>query len=243
MKVLVMGDIHSNLEAFQAVLAHAESNGGFHAIWCLGDVVGYGPDPGPCLALLQQYSPTVVAGNHDRASVGLLGLEEFNYYAAEACRWTSASLSGPQRDYLTELPLVSHQEPFTLVHGSLRDPVWEYLVDAEAARATFALLTTRHCLVAHSHIPFVCLEREGLPGFERLPVGAAVALGETRVVVNPGSVGQPRDGDPRAAYILYDTDAGTITHQRVEYDIPATQKKMAAAGLSYPLIARLAVGR
>jgi len=242
MKVLVIGDIHGNLEAFQSVLTHAASNGGFHAIWCLGDVVGYGPDPGPCLDLLQEHSPTVVAGNHDRASVGLLGLEEFNYYAAEACRWTAARLSETQKTYLMRLPLVFHQEPFTLVHGSLRDPVWEYLVDAEAARATFALLETRHCLVAHSHIPFVCLGEE-LPDFERLPVGVAVRLGETRVIVNPGSVGQPRDGDPRAAYILYDTDGGTITLQRVEYDIPATQKKMAAAGLPHPLISRLAVGR
>ena len=242
MNILIIGDIHSNLEAFQAVLDDAR-NQGFEAVWCLGDIVGYGPDPGACLDLLLDYSPLAIVGNHDRAAVGLLALDTFNNYAAEACRWTASNLSEAQKDYLRELPLVRTEETFTLVHGSLREPVWEYLVHEEAALATLGLLRTDHCLVAHSHLPFMCRESHGRPLFEHLPEDVAVSLGQSRVIINPGSVGQPRDGDPRAAYILYDTDAGTISLHRVRYDVPATQEKMTRAGLPAPLIARLAVGR
>ncbi len=243
MNVLILGDIHGNLEAFHAVLGHATRIGGFQEVWCLGDVVGYGPDPGACVELLQEHSPVTVAGNHDRAAVGLLSLETFNHYAAEACRWTASNLSEAQQAYLKELPLVLNKDPFTLVHGSLRDPVWEYLVDAEAAQATLALLKTRHCLVAHSHIPFLCREGSPYPLFERLPEAKPVLLPQGRAVVNPGSVGQPRDGDPRAAYILYDTDAGSVTIHRVEYEIRATQRRMAEARLPVPLIMRLPLGQ
>ncbi|MFC1935931.1 metallophosphoesterase family protein [Chloroflexota bacterium] len=242
MNILVIGDIHGNVEAFQAVLDHAGSQG-FQQVWCLGDIVGYGPDPGACLDLLSGYSPLTVAGNHDLAAVGLLAMETFNYYAAEACRWTARNLSKSQKAYLQELPLVQTQETFTLVHGSLRDPVWEYLVHEEAAVANFQLLSTLCCLVAHSHIPFVCRENDQRTLFECLPEGVVVPLNRSRVVINPGSVGQPRDGDPRAAYILYDVDAGTIVLHRVSYDIPATQEKMARTGLPTPLIVRLAMGR
>ncbi|MEK7777580.1 MAG: metallophosphoesterase family protein [Chloroflexota bacterium] len=243
MKALILGDIHGNLEAFQAVLGHAARMEGFQEVWCLGDVVGYGPDPGACVDLLQEQSPVTVAGNHDRAAVGLLGLDEFNPYAAEACRWTASKLSETQKTYLRGLPLVLTQGPFTLVHGSLRDPVWEYLLDAEAAQATLALLQTRRCLVAHSHIPFLCRDGSPYPLFERLPEAKPMPLGQGRAVVNPGSVGQPRDGDPRAAYILYDADAGSVTLHRVEYEIRATQRKMAEARLPAPLIMRLPLGR
>ena len=238
MATLIIGDIHSNLEAFQSVLDHA----GFQEVWCLGDIVGYGPDPGACLDLLMDHSPTAVAGNHDRAAVGLLSLETFNHYAAEACRWTTSNLSEAQQAYLRELPLVLNKDPFTLVHGSLRDPVWEYLVHQEAALGTFRLLETQRCLVAHSHIPFVCRESNQHPLFEPLPEGVALPLGEDHVIINPGSVGQPRDGDARAAYVLYDADAETVTLHRVSYDIAATQEKMARAGLPEPLITRLAAG-
>ncbi len=243
-KALVVGDIHGNLEAFQAVLKDAAGHGGFQELWCLGDAVGYGPDPGPCVDLLRDYLPLTVAGNHDRAAVGLLGLEEFNPYAAQACRWTAENLSETQKAYLQGLPLVATHGEFTLAHGSLRDPVWEYLLDPEAAQATFELLKTTHCLVAHSHIPFICQESGGAPVFKRLPVGVGVPLESmSRVIVNPGSVGQPRDGDPRAAYMLYDSDARKMALFRVAYDVAATQEKMRRAQLPLPLIDRLAVGR
>ena len=242
MATLIIGDIHGNMEAFQAILDHAGDHGGFQEVWSLGDIVGYGPDPGACLDLLLDHSPIAVAGNHDRAAVGLLGLETFSHYAAEACRWTASNLSEAQQSYLRELPLVLTRGAFTLVHGSLRDPVWEYLVHPEAAQTTFGLLETQRCLVAHSHIPFVCREGTQRPLFERLPEVVALPLGQGHVIINPGSVGQPRDGDPRAAYVLYDADADTVTLHRVSYDIAVTQEKMARAGLPEPLITRLAAG-
>lgn len=243
MRVLLIGDIHSNLEALRQVLDHAHDNGGFHSVWCLGDIVGYGPDPIACLDIIRDLTPTVVAGNHDRAAAGLIPIDTFNEYAAEACRWTTRSLDQGHIDYLKALPLSHTEGSFTMVHGSLRDPVWEYLVDQQAALATFGLLETGRCLVAHSHIPFVCRESEDGPQFERLPEGVATPLGQGRTIVNPGSVGQPRDGDPRAAYILLDTGLATVTLHRISYDIPTTQEKMARADLPAPLIDRLSLGR
>ncbi len=243
MNVLIVGDIHSNLEAFQAVLDDAAARGGFNEVWCLGDIVGYGPDPAACVDLLRRYSPIAVAGNHDRASVGLLGLESFNDYAAFACRWTALNLSEEQIAYLKWLPLVHAQGSSTMVHGSLRDPVWEYLLRPEAAIATFNLLQTSRCLVAHSHIPFICRADQELPAFQRLTEGTPVALGDARLILNPGSVGQPRDGDPNAAYVRYDDTTDTATLHRVKYDISTTQEKMVRAGLPEPLIARLAFGQ
>lgn len=243
MRILILGDIHSNLEAFQAVLRHAESSGGFDHLWCLGDTVGYGPDPGPCIDLLCQYGPLTVAGNHDHAVVGLADVELFTPYAAESCRWTARNLTQEQQTYLRGLPLTLAEGPFTLVHGSLRDPLWEYLVYPEEADATFRLLKTRRCLVSHSHVSFLALEQPGEPSFYRLPEALPYALADQRLILNPGSVGQPRDGDPRASYVLYDDGDQSVTLHRVEYDIPKTQRKMTLAGLPQPLITRLALGQ
>lgn len=243
MRTLILGDIHSNLEALQAVLQDAETHGGFHQTWCLGDTVGYGPDPGPCLDLLRQCASLTVAGNHDHGSTGLLDLETFNPNAASACRWTAQNLSPEHCAYLKGLPLIASEAPFTLVHGSLRDPLWEYLVNAEAASATFQLLHTPCCLVSHSHVSFLCARSPRGAAFRRPPENQQVSLGNQPLILNPGSVGQPRDGDPRASYILYDDATQSVVFYRVAYDIPTTQKKMAAAGLPQPLIDRLSLGR
>ena len=242
MRILIVGDIHSNLEAFQSVLNHAEGQGSFQKVWCLGDTVGYGPDPGPCIDLLLQHTPLNVAGNHDHGSVGLVSLDAFNPYAAFACRWTALNLSEEQKAYLKNLPLTQTEEAFTMAHGSLRDPIWEYLLDQEAATATFHLLKTLRCLVAHSHIPFICVDAPRGPAFLPLPEGKPMPLKDQRIILNPGSVGQPRDGDPRASYVMYDDSTQSVTLHRVEYDIPATQEKMAHAKLPEPLITRLALG-
>ena len=240
MRILVLADIHSNLEAFRAVLTDAQTQGGFQGLWCLGDVVGYGPDPGPCIDLLREVDPVCVAGNHDWAAVGKITTLEFNAYAAAACEWTSQQLTSAQARYLHELSPVVQQESFTLVHGSLRDPIWEYLLSDEAAQATFARCQTPYCLVGHSHIPFTCEEGQG---FARVGQGSTrLSLDDSRLIINPGSVGQPRDGDPRASYAVLDTDAGEVTHYRVAYDIPATQEKMRRASLPQPLIERLTQG-
>ncbi len=242
MRALIVSDIHSNLEALESVIRDAELGGGFDEIWSMGDLVGYGPDPEACIDLMRAHDGLCVAGNHDLAVSGRMGVERFNAYAAAAATWTADRLEGERAEYLAGLPLRLETHGFTAVHGSPRDPVWEYVVTAQSARASFERLETPRCLVGHSHIPFVCRIENGAPAF-RLPTGRPVELGEERVIVNPGSVGQPRDGDPRASYAIYDGSAGTIAHHRVEYDVPATQRKMTERGLPAYLAERLAHGR
>ncbi|MCH7786187.1 MAG: metallophosphoesterase family protein [Chloroflexi bacterium] len=242
MRALIVSDVHSNLEAFQSVIDDAEARGGFDQVWSLGDLVGYGPDPSACIDLLRQYDHRAVAGNHDLASVGKLSLEAFNPHAAAANRWTAAQLSPEQTDYLGGLELKLELDEFTVVHGSPRDPIWEYVVSVAAAVASFLHFDTYWCLLGHSHIPFVCRPAEAGAVFLDFPLDAPVALSDERVIINPGGVGQPRDGDPRASYAIYDSDAATVAHHRVEYDIPATQEKMRRHDLPQLLIDRLSEG-
>jgi diadenosine tetraphosphatase ApaH/serine/threonine PP2A family protein phosphatase len=267
-RALILSDIHSNLEALEAVVADAQRRGGFDAVWCLGDTVGYGPDPSPCLDLLRpsveavlgltaSSSPSpggqgnprakglgrhvlrMVAGNHDLAAVGKLEVAEFNIAAATAARWTTGQLSAEQADFLARLPLVITEGLFTLVHGSLRAPLWEYLLEPEAAQGTLERLTTNFCLVGHSHIPFICRENGGFPRFVEFTEDEVYSLGQERWIINPGAVGQPRDGDPRPSYAIYHSQPATVERHRVTYDIPRTQEKMRRAGLPQPEILRL----
>ena len=242
MRTLILGDIHSHLIALQAVVADAEERGGFDQVWCLGDTVGYGPDPRPCLGLLRGYPLLAVAGNHDQAATGQLGVEEFNGPAARAALWTAQQLSAEDRDFLSGLPLTATSGDFTLVHGSLREPLWEYLLSEGSALATFQLLSTRFCLVSHSHIPFIYQENQGDPNFVDFTEDQQFALSEERWIINPGSVGQPRDRDPRPSYAVYDSDQGAISRHRVSYDIGETQERMRQAQLPKPLIDRLNYG-
>ncbi len=244
MRIAIVADIHSNLEAFEAVLRHAEAGGPIDRLWCLGDVVGYGPEPGACIDLLRRYPHASVAGNHDLAAIGKMSTEDFNPVAAEAAHWTARQLSAEERKYLEEMPLVVKEDDFTLVHGTLRHPEWEYLLSGEEAEAHFRLQETPYSLIGHSHVPFVAVEAPGRPAaMVVLADGDELELTDDRLAINPGGVGQPRDGDARAAYALYATDARTIAFHRVEYDIKATQRKMEAAGLPRPLIERLSHGR
>ena len=239
MRVLLLSDIHSNLEAFRAVLEDAEETGGFDRIWALGDLVGYGPDPAACIELLRTYDHVSVAGNHDLAASGKLDVDSFNSHARLAALWTASQLSQEHVRYLLSMDQVERQGPFTLVHGSLRAPVYEYLVSVESAMGTFSLMESRFCLVGHSHIPFICRETGGLCRFDPFPEDEEVPLGEERLIVNPGGVGQPRDGDPRPSYAVYDDAKGTIRRRRVSYAIEETQEKMRRAGLPDALIRRL----
>ena len=247
MRIAIVADIHSNLEAFEAVLAHAAARGPIDRVWCLGDVVGYAADPAACIALLRRYPHTAVAGNHDLAAVGELGTADFNVIAARAAAWTVDQLSKEDREYLSLLPFVVVEGDFTLVHGSLRSPEWEYLLSSRAAAEHLALQETPYGLVGHSHVPFAAFEREsaigGPPAITPLEDGGVVKLGDVRLVANPGGVGQPRDGDRRASYAVYDSDARTITLHRVEYDIEKAQRKILEAGLPIYLAERLALGR
>lgn len=242
MRALIVSDIHSNLAALAAVGADAAARGGFDAVWCLGDTVGYGPEPSACLEWLRRYSLTAVVGNHDHAALHREEAADFNYNAAAAALWTAGQLSPADTAFLADLPLMADAAPFTLVHGSLRAPLREYLLNEAAAAATFARLTTPYCLVGHSHLPFICVENRDGPQFVTFAEDELYPLDERRRIINPGSVGQPRDYDCRAAYALYDADAGVIAHHRVSYDIAVTQDKMRRAGLPAGLIDRLNYG-
>ncbi|MCH8026048.1 MAG: metallophosphoesterase family protein [Chloroflexi bacterium] len=243
MRIAIVADVHANLASFQAVLQHAEEGGALDAIWCLGDTVGYGPQPNECLDLLRSYEHLAVAGNHDLAACGSMSVEEFNDAAAKAALWTEKQLTPSSRKYLQSLALVARRDEFTLVHGSLREPEWEYLLSSSQARAQFALQETRYSIVGHSHMPFVCREAEpAAPTLLFAPDGERAGLTEQRLILNPGSAGQPRDGNPRVGYALYDTDAAAVTFARVEYDIAATQRAMKKAGLPRWLSDRLSEG-
>lgn len=239
MRYAILGDIHSNLAAFEAVLRDIDIRGGFDEMWCLGDVVGYGPDPHECIERLRQYEHVCVAGNHDWAATGKMDTSDFNPVAAQACHWTSQQLTEDDINYLKNLPLSLCQGDFTLVHGSPREPIWEYLLSIEAAQDNFAYFQTTFCLVGHSHVPLLFEHTSGATVYKEFPDGASLALGKNRLIINPGGVGQPRDGDRRASYAIYDAEAQTACHYRVEYDIAATQKKMEERGLPMPLILRL----
>ncbi len=243
MRYAIVADIHANLAAFTAVLDNIESRGGVEEVWCLGDVVGYGPDPHQCIELLRQHNHVCVAGNHDWAAIGKINTNEFNPDAAAACHWTAQQLSSADMEYIENLPLVIEDGDFTLVHGSPREPIWEYLVSASVAKESFAHFKTRFCLVGHSHVPLVFRYSEtGVCSFRPFSPGIGLVLGRSRLIINPGGVGQPRDGDPRASYAIYDSETRTVKLHRVPYDISATQAKMAKCGLPIRLVTRLSSG-
>ncbi len=243
MRFLIVSDIHSNLEAFHSVITDAQNSQGFDRIWHLGDVVGYGPNPEACIDLLREYDHIGVAGNHDWAVLGKIDVETFNTHAAAAARWTMGRLKDDHSEYLRGLPLQFQADDFTAVHASPRDPTREYVISKSAAAANLDYFHTERCLVGHSHIPFLCKFEEREPEFFALPTGTPVPLGSDKYIINPGSVGQPRDGLATASYCIYDSETEAITHRRVGYDIAATQQKMRLSGMSSYLIDRLAEGR
>ncbi|MFB0559140.1 MAG: metallophosphoesterase [Dehalococcoidales bacterium] len=243
MRYAIIADIHANLAAFQAVLDDIERRGGVEEMWCLGDVVGYGPDPHQCIELLRQYKHVCVAGNHDWAAVGKINTAEFNPDAATACHWTAQQLTPEDIEYLENLPLVIQKEDFTLVHGSPREPIWEYLLSTSSAKQNFAYFKSQFCLVGHSHVPLVFRYGEtGSCSSSQLSASIGIVLGESRLIINPGGVGQPRDGDPQASYAIYDSDARVVKLHRVAYDIDATQVKMVRHNLPIRLVVRLSYG-
>lgn len=240
MHVGIVSDIHANLAAFQAVL---EDMGTVDTLWCLGDLVGYGPDPNECIALLRAHEHICIVGNHDLAAIGRMDTSEFNPAAAASARWTSQVLTPESLAYLRALPERLEWGDFTLVHGSPREPVWEYILDEGGAAAGFAYFDTGACLVGHTHIP--ALYR--LASINRVTATAPAAgygfsLGDDRIIANPGGVGQPRDGNPKAAYALLNTESRVMEWRRVAYPVQITQDRMRKAALPQSLIDRLAYG-
>ncbi len=239
MRYLILSDIHSNLAAFEAVLADA---GSFDRIWCMGDMVGYGSDPNECLERLEPLPHICVAGNHDWASIDKLEITDFNLDAQLACLWTKAQLTPEHQAYLDALPEKIIEGEFTIVHGSPRHPIWEYLFSSSSAADNFEHFTTRFCFVGHTHMPVIFRNRDDFCETFVPEPDSEWHFEEERAIINPGSVGQPRDGDERASYVILDADKGTLTYRRVAYPVYVTQKRMLNAKLPHRLAARLAYG-
>lgn len=242
MRYAIIADIHANQVAFTAVLDDIKRRGGVEKVWCLGDVVGYGPDPHECLELLQQTNHICVPGNHDWAAINKIDTSDFNPDAAAANHWTAKQLSPADIGYLGNLPLVIKEENFTLVHGSPREPIWEYILYPSTAGDNFNYFKTPLCLVGHTHIPVVFRYAENRTVASSFSTDAIIIQNKDRLIINPGSVGQPRDNNPRASYAIYDDSVKTIRLYRVDYDIRSTQEKMAKVRLPEFLITRLSYG-
>jgi predicted phosphodiesterase len=239
MRVAVLSDIHSNLTALDAVLAAA---GPVDAIWHLGDVVGYGPDPDGVVRRLIEVDAIGVRGNHDAAAAGGSEIEWFNSDARRAMEWTRTVISAPTVAWLRELPERLTVESCELVHGSPREPIWEYVTSVPVARANLAVLGSPTGLNGHTHIPIAFVEQDGRIDVVGPGHGSELELRGRRALLNPGSVGQPRDGDPEASYAIFDPGEGRISWHRVAYDIGAVQEAMRSVGLPGGLAARLSLG-
>ena len=243
MRYGVFSDVHGNYEALAAVLDFFDRNFAEAYIFC-GDLVGYGPQPQECVDVVSRLPGLrAVMGNHDGALTGKIELRWFNANAAAAIEYAKLKLTGQARAFLADLPERVDDADFTLVHGSPRKPLTEYLLNGNQFSDNAGLWNTSPCFIGHSHMPMFFREREGAPvetdflkPMRRLPAAGG------RTMFNPGSVGQPRDGDPRASCALYDTETGTFEVFRVFYDVGATQKRMKAAGLPDALAERLSFG-
>ena len=246
MAILLISDIHSNIQALESVL-RAEPE--VDAVWCLGDVVGYGPNPNECIDLLRDHNAVCVAGNHDRAATGDLDTVQFNPDARAACQWTGKMLSRSSRDFLRSLQSSRLIEGTRLVHGSPRDPILEYVFNLSIAAPNFAHIDADDvCFVGHTHVPmiFSCQNFEsGPPELEMSLPKQSVKFDLKGVtsIVNPGSVGQPRDGNYEAAYMIFDPKTKTVTLKRQPYDVLVTQDLMHRVGLPRGLADRLLHGR
>ncbi len=245
MRYLIISDIHANLTAFESVLRDAGTLGrDYDFVWCLGDIVGYGPDPNECIELLRSMPHLCLAGNDDWAALGRLDIRTFNIDARKAATWTQNELTPENRAYLEALPVTFVLGEFTLAHGSPREPVWEYILDPLIAALNLPHYQTPYCLVGHTHTPITyrAINDRG----ECEPVAPTysepVLLDGTRQIINPGSVGQPRDSDSRAAYAILDTESMTWEFRRVTYDIEAVQARMSQADMPERLVMRLAHG-
>ena len=226
-------------------MLEAIANERVDAIWCLGDTVGYGPRPNDCCALVEARATTCLAGNHDLLALGkVVQPGDFNADAAASGVWTAGALDAAARGFLERLEPYAHEANADLYHASARDPVWEYVLTDDAARATLELSPSALVFVGHSHVPLaIALDDGDLTG-GHAPGGTEVSIGSGRCLLNPGSVGQPRDGDPRAAWLVVDVGDGAAhaVFHRTEYDVPETQAEIRSAGLPDTLAERLTLG-
>ncbi|HZR92084.1 MAG TPA: metallophosphoesterase family protein [Gaiellaceae bacterium] len=241
MRVAVISDIHGNLHALEASLAAIRRERP-DEIWCLGDLVGYGARPNECCLTVEEQAGVCLAGNHDLGVRGDVDLDSFSPDAAAAARWTRQVLGGGARAFLARLSPLGEASGVQLFHGSPRDPVWEYVLTEEAARAALEETTASIVLVGHSHVPLALQLDDGRLEGGHAPGGTTLDLRQGRWLLNPGSIGQPRDGDPRAAHLLLDLDGRRAAFVRSEYPVERTQAEIRAAGLPELLAERLAGG-
>lgn len=241
MRVLVISDIHANLTALEAVL---EAAGEVDAVWCLGDLVGYGPDPNECIERVRWLpNLTCLIGNHDAAALGQIDVDAFNADARTSILWLQRVLTPANQEFLRALPEKVVIGSVTLAHGSPRNPVWEYILDTRVARVNFEFFETPYCFVGHSHLPVLYQFPDSRPEIQlTIPEENQSIKLVSRTIINPGSVGQPRDRDPRAAYAIYDTETEIWEQHRVPYDIAAVQQRIHDAGLPERHAMRLAEG-
>jgi diadenosine tetraphosphatase ApaH/serine/threonine PP2A family protein phosphatase len=240
MRVAVISDVHANYRALEAVLHEIEQDA-VDEVWCLGDTVGYGPLPNECCEEVERRARICLVGNHDLVVLGELSVGEFNHEAAAAAAWTAEVLSEQSRRFLQGLKPSAAADGVDLFHASARDPIWEYVLTEESALATFQLSNAPLILVGHSHVALaLTLDGEHVAG--GLAPGETEVQLEGRWLLNPGSVGQPRDGDPRAAWLLLDLDRRFAVFRRVEYPVDKTQRELRERGLPRSLAARLARG-
>jgi diadenosine tetraphosphatase ApaH/serine/threonine PP2A family protein phosphatase len=243
-RVAVVSDIHANRHAFEAVLADLRGDG-VEEIWCLGDLVGYGGEPNECVELARERADLCLAGNHDLAVTGALGIEEFSRGAAISARWTRKVIADENRVFLDQLEPAGEDSGVGLYHASPRDPIWEYVLTVPLAERCLDAAAQRVSLIGHSHIA-LAFRREG-PEAETAVTparrGDHADVRDGEWLINPGSVGQPRDGDPRAAWLLLDTDERRAEWRRIEYDVEGAAAAIRAAGLPDSLAERLGYGQ
>jgi predicted phosphodiesterase len=242
MRVLIISDIHANLTAFETVLEDAK--GTWDYVWCLGDVVGYGPDPNECVDLLRTLPHLCLAGNHDWAALNRLDIRTFNPDARKAVQWTQDTLRPDVVKYLEALPTTFVIGNYTLAHGSPREPVWEYILEPLIAALNFTHFETDYCLVGHTHQP-VIYEQVNTQGETKAiapTYGKPRHLNGHRQIINPGSIGQPRDANPKAAYAILDLETNAFEHRRIAYNIRDVQDRMRENDMPERLVVRLEHG-
>ncbi len=245
MRIAVLSDIHANLPALEAVIADIPE---VDDLWVLGDIVGYGPQPNEVIELLQQSGARSVLGNHDGAAIGVVNARYFNPDARAAIDWTADTIDHNARTYLATLPEIRRDGGVTAVHGSPRDPIWEYITTPDIAAANLGAFETRVCLFGHTHQPAVFRSSDGrIDTTLGMPDTSVTLDAGDRFLLNPGSVGQPRDGLRDAAYAIVElddpNDTGLIEFHRIGYDVDRTQRLMRDAGLPARLVERLSFGR
>jgi predicted phosphodiesterase len=243
MKVAVISDIHGNRHAFEAVLEDIAASEAAE-LWCLGDLVGYGAEPDACVKLASEHAAVCLAGNHDLAVTGEISFEEFSRGARLAVQWTQEVIASEHRAFLEGLQPQGKEGPIGLYHASPRDPVWEYVLSALLAELCLDIQPHRVCLIGHSHVALSFVRHEGeLASGEPRRAGARLDISDGEWLLNPGSVGQPRDGDPRASWLLLDLDGLTVSYERTDYDIAGAAAAIRSARLPDSLAERLEYGQ